>query len=995
MLSLLASLLLTTVGETMAAPFIPKMNEPKSYKDALFGAEETRQNIESVDCGGFDKDSNATVNGTTMTGGNVPIPDISPDLPGRDNSDPLGDPKTGLGTRGDFQYPGSAWGYLSACNMYWGRMHDPDLEKLGKDINLKIEDENDPNSAISAEVVDGSGDFDVNPKGWCIWYDKATPSWCKKLYEWFQILSASAPRPAINPDCPNPPSKKYCFDDPYTKECNGEECHTAANPNPGQCGSRLMPDFGSKISECHRETDADGNEFVVIDVGGYEYGTKSSFYRHYAGGFKVPGITVTEYKNRDGTNNIKEWKVRAECYEYYMESDPKYCVTAWEDEQCEFVISLPDEQNPDTPEWIPGDGHKQKKGYVPEAGLVQDPPRDPRTVPEPWVADTETNLSMIDMKRLRELQKDFEDPTDITGVIGALLSAKQRATKTTPDHARTDMFDDTAERKMSNFWEDQQKELLKMVTEPATRLVLPARAFVGLQKNDPFFQYVRNIVSRSNGIVEITLRAGPEDIGNALLSLERNLIMPIREVRIPLIVPLASEEELNTRIFEWKQWKMREDKDASKPPGRPSYAGMADPLITKLEQYRDAVEKERRMRGALANYLLKLFDVQRQIREYIAEWYTSDTAALKLSKLQSEDRRRLKWIWRRLQRAMLQTDECQLQWCSNQRYSAPVYSLLDRWWGDRQPGELRNADYLPRDLKDLRYEQPKDRVFDFSKMGFATGGLLVPVLWPVQVKLKLPLPPTVGLPPDPDEFPDLAPFPDETVFDSFPVPTVTLPPQTPLPPSPAADLSEAMQILREYRKIVDGTDIARQEQEETDAMTGTPPPDDNGPWNDRRNMRGSYCSFPPSIMIPPDPEDRHGNPAKIIHVESDLRERLARLFSRWMPERMEDVGGRAVRLSDEFTSPDDMDCHEDVVCNSLAPEETLTATWQWFMKVTTDEFTTLADAMRTLTCPFCEPPDETKNPYLDTPVELIKRTFQRLPLPIEIPLLPNPTLPLP
>lgn len=984
-LSLLALLLLTTVGGARAAPFIPKMNEPKSYKDALFGAGETRQNIESVDCGGFDKDSNATVNGTTLENGDVPIPDVSRDLPGRDNSDPLGDPKTGLGTRGDFQYPISAWGYLSACNIYWGRMHDPDLEKLGKDINLKIDDEDDPNSPMHAEVVDGSGDFDVNPKRWCIRFDKATPSWCRKLDEWFRMLSDRAPRPAINPDCPDPPSKKYCFDDPYTKECNGEECRTV-----------VMPDFGSKISECHRETDADGNEFVVKDVSGYENGTKSSFYRHYAGSFKEPGITVTEYKNRDGPHNVKKWKVRAECYEYYLESDPKYRVTGRADEQCEFVISTPGEQNPDRPEWVEGDGHKQKKGYVPEAGLVQDSPRDPRTAPEPWVADTETNLSMIDTKRLKELQKDFEDPMDITGVIGALLSAKQRATKTTPDHARTDMFDDTAKRKMSNFWEDQQKELLKMVTEPTTKLALPVRAFVGLQKDDPFFQYVRNIVSRSNGIVEITLRAGAEDIGSALVSLERNLIMPVREVRIPLIVPLASGEELNTRIFEWKQWKMREDKDAEKPPGRTSYAGMADPLIARLEQYRDALKTERRMRGALANHLLKLFDVQRQIREYIANWYTSDTAALELAKQQSEDRRRLQWIWRRLQRAMLQTDECQLQWCSNQRYSAPVYSLLDLWWGDRQPGELRNADYLPRDLKDLGYEQPKDRVFDFSKMGFQTGGLLVPVIWPVQVKLKLPLPPIVGSPPDPDDFPNLASFPNETVFDSFTVPTVTLPPQTPLAPSPTADLSEAMRILREYRKIVDGTDFPEQEQEEMDAMAGASPPDDTGPWKDRISMRGSYCRFPPSIMIPPDPEDKHGNPDKIIHVENDLRERLARLFSRWMPERMEDLGGRVVRLSDEFASPDDMDCHEDVVCNSLAPEETTTATWQWFMKVTTDEFTTLADAMRTLTCPFCEPPDETKNPYLDTPVELIKRAFQRLPLPIEIPLIlksPSPSPP--
>jgi hypothetical protein len=1010
-LSFLACIFLTVVGDASAEQFIPKMSVPKTYKDVQYGIQEVRDNIETVQCGGFASSTQATVDGTTVDG-DVPIPDISPDLPGRANLDPLGDPKNGLGTRDGFAFPGSTFGYLSACNIFDTQLHDPDLEKLGLDLKMVIDDESDPNSNMWVDVADGTGEIDINPHRWCIRYEKSTPAWCKKLYEWFQMLSSAAPRPASNafcpcPDnacyCPSGPEKHYCFDSAgtastaaeNTKECHGEECRTKQTSMGGACTPPLMPLFGNKLVECEwgiPQYDADGN-FICQNPSwvsnGYDYALMSSYYRHYAGAYKEPGVTVTEFTGSGGLTNIKEWKVRAECYEYYLENDPKTCVTSMGDEQCEIIIATPDEQNPDLPEWIEGGGHQQKENYKPDQGFVAESARDPREAPSPWKTDPETNLSLIGMEMLRELQEHFEEPGDISGVVGAMIEAKQRASMTTPDNARTDMFDDTALRKLSSFWEAQEKELLKMLAQPTAKLAMPAHMLVGLDEHSALLRYAQNVVSKSNGVVELTLRAGSDDLGNILSFFENSAVLPVHEVRIPLLVPLVSEEEISTRIFEWQQWKMHSDRLATMS-GQPSVAGMADPLIEKLEKYREAVRRERRMRGALAKELTRVFDAQKKIHEYLARWYRENLDQLERITGQSEDRKRLKWIWRQIQRAMLQADECQLQWCSNQRYSVPIYSLLDEWWGEEPPGGRRDLDYLPRDLRDLDYEQPQDQVYDFSDMKFATGGLLIPVLWPVQVKLNLPIPPLAGVePPNADQYPDLPVLPDERIFDSFQVPTVTLP-APPVMGLPAdQDLGDAIDILREFREIIDGTSIDDQIIQEDAAMADTPLPEDNGPWNDRWSMRGTYCRFTPSIMITPDREERSGNPNKIIHVENDLKERVARFFARWMPERLEDAGGRMARLNDEFPDPDDMTCKEDVICNPLMAEETLTVTWQWFIKTSVSTYQQFIKPLKELTLPTTNE----QNPYQDASLEALKRLFIPLDIPLTIDLTVTPPSP--
>lgn len=937
-----------------AAPFIPKITKPESYKDIVFGLEETRQNINTVQCGGWEDDMTVTVNGTSVTG-NIPQPLISDDLPGQKNTNELGDAVSGVGEETTFEYPASALGYQSACDVHETTINEPTLSS----IDVKIDSDG------NVTVQPGSGNIDINPHEWCLIKNKSkdTPLLCKRLYEALkQIPSLVDPfRPQT---CGVP--RKYCFD--RTSVCTGEQCAQPPPPTFQYIDPTCIevPGVGTQIIT---------NEQIIAE--------ERSFFRHYANQFDQATIMVQEY---DDKPDLKQppWQLRVECYDYYNDKDPKDIVTGKNDEQCEIIIATPDEQAPETPEWVPGtDAENQSRSQLgtvkPDASTVQESPRPDRDVPDPWKADKDTNLTMIDMEKLRESQKDFDDPNDITRVLGTILPARQQASKTVSKNARTDMIDDSDHRAVADFWEAQQRELLKMVADPEVKLIMPARLFTGLADDDPIFQYVRQVIQQPAGTVEITLKAGLDDLGAAIESLQRIYIAPIQEVRIPILVPLASSAEINARIFDWKQWKQVEEK-----AGRSDNAGKADALIAKLTEYQTAADRVQLLRGALSKHIVDLYEPQQKIREYFADWYKKNGTLLQQAMERAVQRRELLRIWRLLQRSMLAADACQMVWCSNQRYTLPIYSLLDDWWGDGSAGSARDPAYKPQDLRSLNYQQPKTMVFDFSDMRFPGEPWLVPVLWPVQVRLNLPVPPSFGGDPGTAAaYPSLPNIPDASIFDSFPAPKFTPPAASQITLQATPDLTQAKSILREFRKIVDATPIDQQIQQEQALANGAPI--DQEPQFDptRDSMRGSYCRLAPSVLTPPDPMQLQGYETKIIHNEHELRQIVARLFARWMPERKEDFAGRVARRNQGVQS---RECHEDVVCMFLAPEERTTTTWQWFMPSTSaGNFTGLADSLRTSTLPA----SEERNPYWNASTETLKRIFQRFDLPIEFDLVPT------
>ncbi len=1031
----LTSLALATLGFALTAaaePFEPVMNVPLNYKDFQYGVNEVKTNINSVQCGGW-VDSAGRGSQLRMPKFKAYKRDGTEDpiaLPGRDNVSPFGNAVTGVGVRGGFQYPDSAFGYESACNIYDLTMTDDDLARLGKDIKMhdggSCSSGAAPGTCVNfdggyVEVVDGGGVIDINPFGWCIRHDKATPKYCKKLFDaWRRMSVLAGIHPPVtstcdceshqpNDGCPPRPAKRYCFDPGVLFECEGT---SGDRPEPIDaiqppilvpefapeppiftdaianmtCRTDWEPYFLNKMTECSFEPVICGEDCFYwqmnLAVAGEHYALASSYYRHYATNYMEPGVQVDPI----GT-------LRAECYEYYEETvdpgdeefDPKEYVTSGEgqgddnDEQCEIIPTT------ETPEW-PDISENTQKENVP-GPTITDPSRPSRSVPDPWVADQQTNLAILDIEALREIQRGFDDPDDITGAIGVIIETKQRASKTVPDNARTDMFDDSDHRAMSKYWEAQENILLELVRDPTVRLIMPARFLVGLDDNNPLFQYVRGMVSRPNGTVELTLRAGPEDIGNVLASFKKSYVLPLTEVRIPILIPLASKAEIDALIFEWEEWKQDETLDAERS-GRTSFADQADPLIEKLREYRDALDQERILRNALSRELIDLLEPLRTIDQFMANWYRDNTQKLLEAAQSSKQIRQLKNIWRHIQHSMLQADRCQLQWCSNQRYSLDVYSLLDEWWGDKPPHEKRNKDYVPPDdLRNFSFTRPKDQLYDFSFLSLPKGDLKIPVLWPVQVKIKLPHPPLLGSQPEsPENFPVLPDLPDASVFDAFTSPTVSLPSPRILEIPAPVNLDPAKDVLRKFRKMIDGTTVEAQVEQEAreDANRGIAEDEGEDFTIDRKSMRGAYCRFIRSVLI--EPNEDSGNPDMIVHIENDLKERVARLYSRWLPNRIPDFAGRTQRVRNEFpTTPPK--CKEDVVCAFLPAETTTKAKWQMFFPNTESDFNSIAGELEDLTLPETEE----ENPYLHAPIPVLERFFPHLDLPIEIDLRPTST----
>lgn len=907
---------LVYLQEVVAAPLIPKVSDLSSHKDFLFGIREVRQNIENVQCGGWED------TGAGIGGGSIPVADIR-GVPGR-TFDPLGNPPTGLGLRENFEYPDepTTTGFKTAC-----------------------------------DVTD---DQIINPEKWCLIDENtATPEQCRKLYERLTVtlpqmvadgtFSSNNPNVTCQTVTPRPPplgplvARHYCFT--YTSECTGEECRTP-NPPRFQCASPSPTPITYQ----------------------------SSFYRNYKTHVEAP--------------NGQAWDFDTECYERYKEDDPRNTVTSRNDERCEISVSTDDNITPnELPGWNDTENRKQKGTVAASTGATTEPPTEPRRTPDPWKADSQTNLTIPDYATWAEEQEERGATPKLSDLLSMAIESKATASRTSPPHSKTDAFDDTAERDFGSFWEREQQELLRITRDPQVTVVLPALFLHNLSEDDPIFSVLGEETQTPSGLVHVTLRAGLDDLGLVLESLAEQQVLRIDEVNIPVLVPVAGE--IDARIAAWQQWQEREAIDAS-VKGRESFAGEAEANIERMKQYKERIEQVRTLRNAILFSTQRVLEKDRDIRQRMADWYRQNAERIKqiVESPATEQRREVQRIWKLIQRSLLLADECQLAWCSNQRYTAPVYSLLDSWWGDRSAGQPRNFDYVPTSITELAIPATEDLLFDFSSFSFSGTTLRIPVYHPVQVRIELPLPPLLGEKPTSGwDYPELPPIPADTDLLGAPLPDIDwddLPEIDTSSAGPIAKMETAKSILRTLRFRIDGTQEAEQVFQEARMKAGTEPSRPDGFPPDpfpRESMLGAVCRFPESVQRHR-PSEEESDPAMIVHVENDLRERIARLFARWMPNQTEDFAGRVQRRSS--VAPGTETCNEGLICLLLHKEKQIRTDFAWFTPSSSVDTTALVNQMRDLTLPD----NSEENPYLYAPLNILRRIFPETALPNRISPLP-------
>ncbi|MBI3618715.1 hypothetical protein HY213_01630, partial [Candidatus Peregrinibacteria bacterium] len=281
---------------------------------------------------------------------------------------------------------------------------------------------------------------------------------------------------------------------------------------------------------------------------------------------------------------------------------------------------------------------------------------------------------------------------------------------------------------------------------------------------------------------------------------------------------------------------------------------------------------------------------------------------LKLARVRME----LQQQWQGIAQTYAQfADSANMPWCRNDRFTTPIYSLLDPWYPGRPdlsgglPSCQRNLSALPMLCVP---SGDRDFVYDLSLLRASTGSLRVPVLKPLQLRLAIPTPGPVTqdiIDPQAILLPDLPAVPDirQAFLDNAPnasvgemAATVSTPPLFSPPQLKAA--------LAGGQTIIDGM------QQRYDEFWKSLTPDDN--------TKQLQCMG-------------YGQ-QKCVHVEMDLMERFTRIVARpavLLKEDFEAYGIPRVPQpspSDPSTvdSRKDATCwSEDHACSDLPPQRAI------------------------------------------------------------------------
>jgi hypothetical protein len=912
-----------------------------------------QSNIDAVQCGGFELNGSARLQARQD---NIALTTMD-SAPGRGNYDPFGNLRSALGIRDKIRvgqkpvpFPEHAYGYASACSVY--------------DTN-----------------------FNKPPPRLClIGENTANPQQCREFYDKLTARRDAQVREKV---CGGM-ELMTCLD--FTHICHGEECrclHLRCKVPGGSFGGPMDAQALIAAGVCVDVTpgyaqlpnDECGASFVVTEINcalGYiEYDAwVAPFYRHYILKPEEEGDFPRNIDTIGGFDVVAEGQmqnVAADCYEFYREKDTLAKASFDWEKRCEMYETAKSDKYP--PEWKPP--LRQKASTAPSwTGSALNPERKKQKINPPWIMDDATSLQLINVEKLKELNKGKPDDLEIADFVPVIGSAERIASDTF-GRARADDFDDATNsgdeesqdagpitsaeyfeehpeeqgdtamyREISKWWDRQQQSLLEITRPPAARVILPATWATGFDPHDSVMALAGSGVTRSDGSVEIELRAGVDQLGAFIKSLSDSFVLPVREVHIPIVVPLISEAELDAVIHLWKQWEVLHHAD-----------GQAADIIAKLEKYKTQVREVRLLRTTLPSSLEKIFNEQQKVRSFFENWYQRNASALASWSSDEAQRTAVRNAWRDVQKEFIHLhDDCELMWCSNARYTTPVFTLLDGWLFVKTPedparGKLdvlsQNDDYILIPQGVVSQWNTPDVVADFSDLRIPKGGVELPVLDVTQVRVKLPVPPVKG------GVPDVALFPDVPTIKRDDIPDILktdAPPEVRVPTDalsiPGAssrknalnDVTEKLNAIREM--IVQAGDV--------------------------------YCEFRDSMKGGPPHKGRSREEAdrKIAHTEFDLRERVERMFARRMPLVAQDYQGRAQRLGSDTPT-----CINDVICIPLPNVRVMKFTWQIIQTGKNPSYDAIANKVRDATLP----PDEEHNPYFSAPIDVLKRIFSPLP----------------
>lgn len=702
-------------------------------------------------------------------------------------------------------------------------------------------------------------------------------------------------------DAPHPDVEEWA----NARKCVGEQC---------RCGNGETPQEDvSAEKRCVRVKDEP-------ELAAYE-----SYYRHYSGaGYSREALD--QYVAED----VSSKSFDLACYGFYNEFDPKYHQTQKKDRRCVINIDVENMKESQKGKGEYKEGEVKDKDPTDPNNQRPGGPRGPKEptndppIPGHYNIDTDTWYQKLGGAFSFVNEKLFEQwyEKDLGNVFLAydeLDHGKQEATPQINDErllAESNLmraFDDTAQpRAYVRWWQAQQTRMSAIMRAPVLRIVLPSAWFVGLDPDDPFLstqagsEISIDRADRSDRI-ELQLEADEDVLGTALAYIERSVLLHVEEEPIPVVVPMGSPAEFRSRARDWCEWYKAENgaKNCDDAPEE------VKKVMERLEEYAKRIDDVRELRAELSETAGATLDLQRRLLEPIATWFKDNEGKLK-ALIRGRERAELELLpeWKKAQAQVIEMHErTNLPWCMNQRYTSPVYSLLDPWLPSR--GESGSQQVVTGELglpQLPTVERPEDVIIDFSAVTAMSGTIKLPVLKPVQIRIDIPTPPT---PRELAELPDIQLVRDamkEAIGEMPEVDNQLSNPPTQEPPPPLSEslLNDGKQALGKMLTILKG--MNERYKKFWGSIGPLEPPDPDKPnfdeLNEERDKKQKLRC-------------KEWDTNQCQHVEMDLWERVLRIGSRPLVQLKEDFKSIGTARTEATVC-----LPEDDACQILNPERT-------------------------------------------------------------------------
>ena len=830
-------------------------NDIKPVMDAI------KKNLALAQCGGWDR--NTSVGNTLGLG----ISKVT-GAPGREG-EPLGNLESGMAKRNDtFLFPAGANGMVTACKNATDR------------IDVKVYCPGDP-------PVDGAGTpsrnctqtvkhpFFTDPHA-CLWRGGDEP------------LDPPLTAGQCNGFCTFLNDPAFMFSDcKKVEKVNGAWKCTQMSMR-WTCSDEWVDSMNANCKQCHGGTCRCPGGGCEISKAGTPY---RSFFRRYSVSTSRQALTQAP------KDLLTQVTAKVQCYGFYQEFDAKTRLTyPQRDQRC--VIAEVKTSGMDYDRVVLRSVSQKGKGKY----MMDTPPPD--KLPDSRPYDPKTDIWFTKIMGAFSFLKPKEDlTTALLTPEKAKLQAGVQNTDAQPWMAESILrsVDDTAStdrigfRPFTAWWQKFVGDAQAVFTPPIVRLRLPATWNQSIAALNPIGVTPLPPKDRRNEAIEVQLQAKDDIAGVVADQLKRALMLDVREEPVPIVVPLGSPVEFRGVAQQWEEWRNRRMEMELPVPGE------VDRLITKLQQYATQIESVRALRAQLPLMFAAMLEKESDFLVGINDWVEQNRKTFGMYVKVAQDRETLKPLWSGIAGSESRmSDATNFPWCKNDRFTTPIYSLLDPWMPGRPdlyggtptcietptppvivPGGGGSTMEDLGKLPDQRTsslpilcvtKQEKELIYDLSQLRVTTGSILLPVIKPIQVRLKLPKPgpldqdiadPSVLILPDLPEVPDIT----DQFEKSIPqVKTLSVPRS--LPPPVVSSLPQLQNALARAGAILSG-------------------------------MNGAYDKFwrsleylDPDSKEPPKCYTRNGEvimqpldccgwgDARCAHTEVDLIERFTRISAR-------------------------------------------------------------------------------------------------------------------